>query len=188
MMNIYDCFQYFDEDNLLDIRLNVLNQHVKKFVITESTYTHNGSKKNLNFNINNFKKFKDKIIYIVVDTQPEKLLKINDNDLEEKKGQKSILNGMARDYHQRENLIKGLNNCNAEDLVLISDLDEIPNLSNLNLSEMKNKIIIFQQKMFYYKLNLLYEGSSWYGTKGCKKKDLLFSLHSRYDTHHPYDR
>ena len=45
-MNIYDCFMYFDEDMLLDLRLNVLNDYVKKFVITEATYTHNGSKKN----------------------------------------------------------------------------------------------------------------------------------------------
>ena len=45
-MNIYDCFMYFDEDMLLDIRLNTLNKYVKKFVITEATYTHNGSKKN----------------------------------------------------------------------------------------------------------------------------------------------
>ena len=52
MMNIYDCFQYFDEDLLLDIRLNVLNQYVKKFVITDATYTHIGGKKELNFIIN----------------------------------------------------------------------------------------------------------------------------------------
>jgi len=52
---------YFDEDLLLDIRLNTLDKYVKKFIITEATYTHNGSKKKLKFNINNFKKFKDKI-------------------------------------------------------------------------------------------------------------------------------
>ena len=69
-MNIYDCFMYFDEDLLLDLRLNVLDKYVKKFVITEATYTHNGAKKNLRFNIEKFKKFKDKIIYIVVDKQP----------------------------------------------------------------------------------------------------------------------
>ncbi len=73
MMNIYDCFQYFDEDLLLDIRLNVLNQYVKKFVITEATYTHNGTKKKLNFNINNFKKFNDKINYLEIETTPATL-------------------------------------------------------------------------------------------------------------------
>ena len=66
-MNIYDCFMYYDEDLLLDIRLNALNKYVKKFIITEATYTHNGSKKNLNFNINNFRKFKYKIEYKLVD-------------------------------------------------------------------------------------------------------------------------
>ena len=53
------------------------------------------------------------------------------------------------------------------------DLDEIPDLSKLNLSEIKKKIIIFEQKMFYYKLNLIYENCSWYGTKACRKKDLI---------------
>ena len=60
---------YFDEDLLLDLRLNILNEYVKKFVITEATYTHNGTKKKLNFDVNKFQKFKDKINYIVVDKQ-----------------------------------------------------------------------------------------------------------------------
>ena len=172
-MNIYDCFQYFDEDLLLDIRLNILNDHVKKFVITEATYTHNGSKKELKFNINNFSKFKDKINYIVVDKLPLNILEISENDPENKKGEKSILNGMARDYFQRENLIRGIKDANEGDLILISDLDEIPNLKNTNFSEIKNKIIIFEQKMFYYKLNLLYKDQIWHGTKACKKSNLI---------------
>jgi len=173
MMNIYDCFQYFDEDLLLDIRLNILNQYVKKFVITEATYAHNGAKKKLNFNINNFKKFKDKIDYLVVDKPPPNLMDLIDNEHEHQKGEKLILNGMARDYFQRESLIKGLKNVEENDMVLISDLDEIPNLSELNLSKVKNKIIIFEQKMFYYKLNLLYADSFWCGTKACRKKHLI---------------
>ena len=101
-MNIYDCFQYFDEDHLLDIRLNILDQYVKKFVISEATYTHNGSKKKLNFDIKNFKKFKDKITYIVVDENPKNIIKFNKNDSEEKRRKKSILNGMARDYFKEK--------------------------------------------------------------------------------------
>ena len=173
MMNIYDCFQYFDEDILLDIRLNVLNQYVKKFVITEATYTHNGNKKKLNFNINNFKKFKDKIEYIIVDKQPKGIKDLVEKEHELKRGEKLILNGMARDYYQRECLTKGLTAALDDDLILISDLDEIPNLSKLNISKIKNKIIIFEQKMFYYKLNLLYENYFWYGSKACKKKNLV---------------
>ena len=84
-MNIYDCFMYYDEDLLLDLRLNILNKYVKKFVITEATYTHNGNKKKLNFNINNFRKFKDKIEYIVVDEQPENIKILSKMILPEKK-------------------------------------------------------------------------------------------------------
>ena len=101
-MNIYDCFMYFDEDLLLDLRLNSLNKFVKKFVITEAAYTHNGSKKKLNFDIKKFKKFKDKIIYLVVDKQPPDIRELSNNDTKEKRGEKLILNGMARDYYQRE--------------------------------------------------------------------------------------
>ena len=123
MMNIYDCFQYYDEDFLLDLRLNVLNQYVKKFIITEATYSHNGTKKKLNFDINRFAKFKDKIIYLVVDKVPPKILKFVDKDTESEKGEKSILNGMARDYFQRENLVRGLRDADDNDIVMISDLD-----------------------------------------------------------------
>ena len=163
---------YFDEDLLLDLRLNSLDKFVKKFVITEATYTHNGSKKKLNFDINKFKKFKDKIIYIVVDKQPKDIMKLKENDTKQKRGEKLILNGMARDYFQRENLSRGLNDADGDDLILISDLDEIPDLKKLNLSAINNNIIIFEQKMFYYKLNLLYEDYIWLGTKAVKKKNL----------------
>ena len=149
-MNIYDCFMYFDEDLLLDLRLHTLNKFVKKFVITEATYTHNGAKKKLNFDINKYQKFKDKITYIVVDNQPDNILKLLDDDSKEKRGEKLILNGMARDYFQRENLSKGILDALEDDFILISDLDEIPNLNNLDFTKVKNKILLFEQKMFYY--------------------------------------
>ncbi|MAV05836.1 MAG: hypothetical protein CMI71_02440 [Candidatus Pelagibacter sp.] len=172
-MNIYDCFMYFDEDMLLDLRLNVLNDYVKKFVITEATYTHNGSKKKLNFDINNFKKFKDKINYVVVDKHPPTIMNLKDSDTVEKRGEKLILNGMARDYYQRESLSEGLKETLDDDLILISDLDEIPNLNEVDLRSIDNKLIFFKQKMFYYKLNLLYENFSWFGSKACKKKSFI---------------
>jgi len=172
-MNIYDCFMYFDEDLLLDLRLNILNKYVKKFIITEATYTHNGNKKKLNFDINRFSKFKDKIKYIVVDEEPPTLLELEDGESKEKKGEKLILNGMARDYYQREKLVDGIKDAQAEDLILISDLDEIPNLSDVNFSNIGNRILIFEQKMFYYKLNLFYEDFVWQGTKGIKRKQFI---------------
>ena len=172
-MNIYDCFMYFDEDLLLDIRLNALDKYVKKFVITEATYTHNGSKKKLNFNIQKFSKFRNKIEYIIVDKQPENIRELTEKDSFKTKEEKLILNGMARDYFQRENLKKGLENLNGEDLVIISDLDEIPNLKNLNSNKINNNIVIFQQKMFYYKLNLLYDKFIWAGSKAVKYKNFI---------------
>ena len=69
-MKLIDCFMYFDEDLVLDIRLNVLNDKVDKFIIVEATKNHAGEDKKLNFKIENFSKFKDKIIYIVVDDMP----------------------------------------------------------------------------------------------------------------------
>ena len=164
---------YFDEDLLLDLRLNTLDNFVKKFVITEATYTHNGSKKKLNFEINKFKKFKDKIIYLVIDKQPENIIDLSDNDTKEQRGEKLILNGMARDYFQRECLMKGISEAKDDDLILISDLDELPNLNELDFKNIKNNIIIFEQKMFYYKLNLLYEDFSWQGTKGVRRRNFL---------------
>ena len=172
-MNIYDCFMYYDEDLLLDIRLNALDKYVKKFVITEATYTHNGAKKKLNFNINNFNKFKNKIDYIVVDQQPPNVRKLKEDDTAKIKEEKLILNGMARDYFQRENLKKGLKNLKDDDLVVISDLDEIPNFDNLDFNKINNNIIIFQQKMFYYKLNLYYNEFIWAGSKAVKYKNFV---------------
>ena len=172
-MIVYDCFMYFDEDLLLDLRLNMLNKYVSKFVITEATYTHNGTKKKLRFDINNFKKFKDKIQYIIVDTQPPNILPINDGDNFEKKGQKLILNGYARDNYQRNKLADGIKEAADDDIIIISDLDEIPNLKKINFNQIKNKIIQFKQKMFYYKLNLYYPEFYWFGSRACKKKNLI---------------
>ena len=172
-MDIYDCFMYYDEDLLLDLRLNILDKYVKKFVITEATYTHNGSKKKLNFNINNFIKFKDKIEYIVVDQQPPDIKEIKAQDSKKIIEDKLILNGMARDYFQRECLNKGLQNLEKDDLVIISDLDEIPNIQNLNFNEIKDNIVIFRQKMFYYKFNLIYDDYIWAGSKAVKYKNFI---------------
>ena len=164
---------YFDEDLLLDLRLNTLDKFVKKFVITEATYTHNGNKKKLNFDINKFKKFKDKIIYLVVDEQPKNILQLSEEDTKYRRGEKLILNGMARDYFQRENLSRGIKEANDDDLILISDLDEIPNMDKIDISKINNSIVIFEQKMFYYKLNLFYEEYTWLGTKAIKKKKFI---------------
>jgi len=174
-MKIYDCFQFFDEEMLLDLRLNIMDKYVEKFVITEATYMHNGKPKELIFDINKFSKFKDKIIYIVVDKQPPNLFEINesDNDKEDTRGQKLILNGYKRDNYQREMSFQFLKKINNDDWVLINDIDEIPNLKNLDLAKIKNKLVFFRQKIFFYKFNLHDPSTFWYGSRACKKKDLI---------------
>ena len=174
-MKIYDCFQFFDEEMLLDLRLNIMNEYVDKFVITEATYMHNGKSKKLNFDINKYSKFKDKIIYIVVDEQPPDIFKIEekDNNIKDTRGQKLVLNGYKRDNYQRQMASKALKNIDTEDWIIINDIDEIPDLRNLNFNQIKNKFIIFKQNMFYYKFNLLYPNVPWYGSKACKKLNFL---------------
>ena len=169
-MNIYDCFMYFDEDMLLDLRLNILNKYVKKFVITESTYLHSGNKKKLNFDIKNFTQFKDKIEYIVVDEPPKGIEKIKDEDSIEVKNKKILDNSLKRENNQRNLQAQGLKNANDNDLVLLSDLDEIPNLVNFKY---QNKITLFIQNVFYYKFNLIQPDYKWMGTRACKKMHLI---------------
>jgi len=169
-MNIYDCFMYFDEDLLLDIRLNMLNKYVKKFVITESTYLHSGKPKELKFDIKNFIKFKDKIIYHIVDTPPSGIEGINLDDKIETKNRKILDNSLKRENNQRNKLIDGIKEADDNDLILSSDLDEIPNLTKFSF---KNKITLFEQDVFYYKFNLQQPDFKWIGTRACKKKQLL---------------
>jgi len=172
-MKIFDCFMLFDEEMLLDIRLNYLNNYVDKFIIVESTYTHSGEKKKLVFEHKNFHQFQDKINYIIVDNEPEGIEKISKEDTEHKKNQKYILNALKRENYQRNCINQGLTSAELNDWIIVSDIDEIPNLENTNLMSIKKKLIFFKQKIFYYKFNLLLESFDWHGSKACKKNDLI---------------
>ena len=185
-MKIYDCFMFFDEDMLLDLRLNIMDKYVDKFVITEATYMHNGSKKKLNFDIDKFKKFKDKITYIVVDEPPPNLFVIKNNDSEESKENKLILNGYKRDNFQREMAYTALKNIDENDWILINDIDEIPNLKDINFTKINSKFVIFKQQIFYYKFNLLYSSVPWYGTRACKRKNFISPQWLRNVKHRKY--
>ena len=169
-MRIVDSFMFFDESMLLDLRLNILDKYVSKFVICESTFNHNGVKKKLNFDIKLFTKFKSKIDYIVLDKEPANLKIINEYDSTEFKESKTLDNALIRENFQRNFALKKLHEVNDNDLILINDLDEIPDLKNFSY---KNKITIFKQKMLYFKFNLVYKNLSWTGSKICKKKDLI---------------
>ena len=160
-MAIYDCFQYFNEDHMVDLRMNILDPYVDFFVISESTKTHQGQNKKINFDIKNFPQFKDKIKFLVADYDK----KIN---FENHTGGESII-----EQHQRNYLINGLKDASPEDLIILSDSDEIPDLSKIKNINNNKKFIAFSQKMFMYKLNLLnVEESGWIGSKITKKKNI----------------
>ena len=171
-MKIFDCFMYFDEDVILDLRLNILDQYVDYFVIVESIYTHRGEKRELKFNHKKFKKFKDKIIYLVYDQNPSNIEEVLSGDDHDVKSHKYIFNALYRENGQRNFIVNGLDGANADDIILISDVDEIPNLENFDLNKINKNIILFKQDMFYYKFNLKLPNLIWTGTKGCKKRYL----------------
>ena len=185
-MKIYDCFMFFDEELLLDLRLNILDKYVDKFIVTEATYMHSGKSKKLNFDINKFSKFKEKIIYNVIDKQPSNLVSINKEDDKETTGKKLINNSNKREHYQREMALESLNDADPNDIILINDVDEIPNLKNVDFMKVNKKLIIFKQKMFCYKFNLLYEGICWHGSRACKKKDFISPQWLRDTKHKKY--
>ena len=135
-MNIYDCLIYNNEDQMLDLRLSHLNKYVKKFVIVEAKYTHQGNLKNNFLNLDNFQKYKDKIIHLLIENFPKNY------------------SNWERENYQRNYIANGLNTLLDDDLVMISDIDEIPNLNKINKS-ISNRYTVFQQRNFSYKINLI---------------------------------
>ena len=134
---------YFDEDLVLDIRLNTLKDEVDKFVIAEATKNHAGENKKLNFKIENFSKFKDKIHYMVIDDLPSQVAS-------PKKGWHE---NHSRDQFQRNSIERGYRKYNDNDLIMISDIDEIPDPKKIKEFNFKNKYACFMQKNFQSKIN-----------------------------------
>ena len=163
---------YFDEDVILDLRLNILNPFIDYFVIVESTFNHKGEKRKLKFDIKKYKKFEKKIIYLIFDEEPSGIEKVFDTDNKGEISRKLILNAASRENGQRNFISKGLERANEKDLILISDVDEIPNLEKINWNTLKDQIVLFKQDMFYYKLNLRLPDLIWSGSKACRKKYL----------------
>ena len=155
-MKVFDCVTFFEENRLMKLRFNILNDYVDHFIVCEGKYDHQGKKKKINFNKNHYSKFKKKITHIIVDKFP--------NNLDPWKKQ----------AFQREQILTEIKKADEEDLILFSDPDEIPNLSNLRAINFKKKYIIFLQHLFYYKLNIkeIEFGNNWEGTRGCLKKNL----------------
>ena len=162
-MKIFDCTLYTDEKIMFGLRLSILNKYIDKFIVSEASYTHSGKPKKLSFNIDDFPDFRDKIIYIKIDELP----KFTQSDLVSKRTKSIKIISF-----QRNKLMEGLTEADDDDFIIYSDCDEIPNLGNLNLTNLK-KISIFEQRSFYYKFNLELKKLFWYGSRGCMKKDLI---------------
>ena len=166
-MKIVDCTTYHSEDLMMDVRFNILNKYVDKFVVTESKFSHSGNPKPLKFNINNFPKFKDKIKYLVIENEPKDIIQKNNISSSEKR-----INSILRIEQSYDYMMRGIIDAQEEDLIIISDNDEIPNLKSIKFKECKKKFLIFKQLLFYYKFNLFHELLPWFGSKACKKKYL----------------
>ena len=165
-MKIIDCTSFYNEHMMYEVRLNVLKDKVDKFIVTESTYSHSGKKKKLNFDINNYPKFKDKIKYIVIDKEPDGIVEENNNPYLQRS---NSLKRIALSYDES---LKELKNFSNNDFIMLSDNDEIPNLNSEDFLKNNNSIVLFNQLFFYYKFNLLYDKMIWPGTKGCTKGKL----------------
>jgi len=168
-MKLFDCTTFFKEKMMMDIRFNILNEYVSKFIVVESNFSHSGEKKKLNFDINDYPKFKDKIEYIVVENEPKDLIK---DDEIIKNSYYKRLNSLKRIEQSYDHISYGLETADDNDLILLSDNDEIPNLSPIINKQISVDFILFKQLFFYYKFNLLYDRIDWFGTKACKKKRL----------------
>ena len=165
-MKIIDCTSFYNEHMMYEVRLNILKDKVDKFIVTESTYSHSGKKKKLNFDINNYPKFKDRISYIVIDKEPIGIVpENNDPSLQRSNSLKRI----ALSYDES---LKVLKNFSSNDFVMLSDNDEIPNLDSEYFLNNKSSIVLFNQLFIYFKFNLLYDKMLWPGTKGCTMEKL----------------
>tara|TARA_B100001057_G_scaffold2976_1_gene2706 strand:- start:598 stop:1425 length:828 start_codon:yes stop_codon:yes gene_type:complete len=162
---IFDCFTYFNDDLITEIRLNILDKFVDKFIIVEATTDHSGKKKKLSFKLENFEKFKDKIRYIIVEDLPKNTEPFYYN-------KRLWHRNMVRDEYQRNQIMRGLYDAKDEDLIIISDNDEIPNLEKLRDFKIK-KYAVFNQKFYKYKFNLFSPSQTPYqGSRIIKRKFL----------------
>ena len=109
---IYDCITFFDENLQVNLRVNILNDYVDKFVICESRFDHKGKPKDLNFNIEKLNKFKHKIIYLILEKQFP-----------------NISDPWKTQAYQRDFLLKNLKGANPDDYIFFSDPDEIISLT-----------------------------------------------------------
>lgn len=144
-MKVYDCFSFFNELDLLEIRLNELDPVVDVFVLVEATKTFQKKPKPLYYNDNKkrFEKFQHKIRHIIVDTYPTFFSRFK------------VPKAMDYDHHQKDQVKQALTDCSPDDVIIFSDVDEIPNPELLLKYKDIPGVRIFQQRIYYYFLNCM---------------------------------
>lgn len=166
-MKIIDTTTYFEEELMMDLRFNILNDYVDKFIVSEARFTHSGHEKEIKFDKKKFPKFEDKIVHIILEKEPNEIIKKNQLSSSELR-----MNSVMRIKYQRDYILNYLSSFSKEDYVIHSDNDEIPDLKNFDLKKNTKKYVIFNQKMYYYKFNLSLPRLNWFGSKACKIKNL----------------
>ena len=152
-MKIYDCFLFNDENDILEIRLNELDKYVDFFIIVESEFTHQKKRKGKLIDEKILQKFQKKTRYTLIDYYAENM------------------SPWEYENFQRNKISDLLYDCHDNDIIMVSDLDEIPKLDNFNFSKVNDEVVVFNQIMTMYKLNNV-RSDNWHGTKLCKKKIL----------------
>ena len=180
-MKIYDCFNFFNELDILERRLNILYEYVDYFVIVESSVTHSGQPKPfyLEENMDRFTKFSDKIISYKVNDTPEDFVNLPHTEnaalsevykyitTQTNRFNRQTQPDYGRDFFQKESVRRALLKCFDDDLIMISDADEIPNpevLKNINELSLDTTLYALNQNMYCYYLNMLKQ-TDWYGTR-----------------------
>jgi len=182
---IYDGFAFFNELDLLEIRLNELDSVVDRFVLVEATRTFQKKEKPLYFELNKkrFEKFLPKIEHIIVDEYPNFFSKWR------------VPKTWDYDDHQKEQILRGLKNCQPEDIIIVSDVDEIPSAEKVRQFAKVPGIKVFEQKLFYYYLNcfarkypepiaMVGDYMPWYGTVMLNYKDIKTIKATRLNREH----
>ena len=161
---IIDCFTFFNELDLLKFRLAELYDKVDHFILIESTKTFTGQVKPLYYSLNKdeFEKWNDKIIHVVVTDMPINLPQYKIDELVALPEIRNI--NWVREHHQRRSVVKGLNrlNLNFDDVIIMSDLDEIPDMDIVsnNIKFLDMGPIVFEQDWYIWNL----EGMKWRGS------------------------
>jgi beta-1,4-mannosyl-glycoprotein beta-1,4-N-acetylglucosaminyltransferase len=155
---IIDCFPFFNELDVLELRLNTLNEYVDYFVLVEASMTQSLKAKPFYFEQNKerYGKFLSKIIHVKIEDYPN-------------------TGGWAMENYQRNCILEGLKKINPknEDIILISDADEIPDLECINLEDLKNNIVSFRMTYHTFYTNLITENKDWIGTVSAPYKNIL---------------